>query len=70
MSVTTVTVSRRYKVVIPRAIRDSLGLKPGQKFDLTLREGRIELIPMRIAKDMRGFLSGISTAVPRDDDRA
>jgi len=32
-------------------------------------EGRIELVPIRLMEEMRGFLFGIDTNVPRDEDR-
>ncbi len=64
-----VTVSPTYQVVIPRAIRESLDLKPGQKIRVLLYEGRIEFIPLRPLQSMRGFLRGIDTSVPRDEDR-
>jgi hypothetical protein len=32
-------------------------------------ETRIELIPVRPIKKMRGFLKGIDTSVPREGDR-
>ncbi len=64
-----VTVSPTYQVVIPRAIRESLDLKPGQKIRVLLYEGRIEFIPLRPLQSMRGFLRGIDTLVPRDEDR-
>ena len=66
---TTVTVSEKYQVVIPREMRDSLGIRPGQKIQVLVYEGRAEFIPVRDVKDMRGFLRGIDTDVPRDEDR-
>ena len=65
----TVTVSPKYQVVIPREIRKSLGLKPGEKVQVFEFEGRIELVPVRDLKKMRGFLKGIDPTVPRDEDR-
>ena len=65
----TVTVSPKFQVVIPRAIREALGLSPGQKVQALQYGNRIELIPVRPLKGMRGFLKGIDTAVPRDRDR-
>lgn len=65
----TVTVSPKYQVVIPQAIRERLGIKPGQKIQVLAYAGRIEFIPARPVKKMRGFLRGIDTAVPRDKDR-
>ena len=65
----TVTVSPKFQIVIPKAIRDQLGLTPGQKVQATVYEGRIELIPVRPVKQMRGFLKGIDTRVKREADR-
>lgn len=65
----TVTISPKFQVVIPKAIRESLGLEPGQKVQALLCGNRIELIPLRALKEMRGFLAGIDTTVPRDKDR-
>jgi AbrB family looped-hinge helix DNA binding protein len=64
-----VTVSPKFQVVIPQKIRESLDLKPGQKIRAILYGDRIELIPERPIKSMRGFLQGIDTSVPRDEDR-
>jgi len=65
----TITVSPKYQVVIPREIRQSLGLKPGEKFQVFELEGRIELVPVKDLKKMRGFLKGIDSTVPGDEDR-
>ena len=66
---TTVTISPKYQVVIPKSIRESLGLKPGQKVQAIEYNGRVELVPVRPIREMRGFLSGIDTTVPREGDR-
>ena len=65
----TVTISPKFQVVIPKEIRDALGLEPGQKVQAVAYDNRIELIPVRPLKKMRGFLSGIDSSVPRDKDR-
>jgi AbrB family looped-hinge helix DNA binding protein len=65
----TVTVSPKFQVVIPRKIRQSLGIKPGQKVQVIRYGDRIELIPLRAVKEMRGFLRGIDTTVEREQDR-
>ena len=67
--VETVTISPKFQVVIPKDIRDRLKLRPGQKVQAILYENRIELIPVRPIKKMRGFLMGIDTQVPREEDR-
>jgi AbrB family looped-hinge helix DNA binding protein len=66
---TTVTISPKYQVVIPKEIRESLRLEPGQKVQAIEYENRIELIPVRPIQEMRGFLRGIDTTVERDEDR-
>lgn len=65
----TVTVSPKYQVVIPSALRRILGIKPGQKIEVLAYEGRMEFVPVRPMKAMRGFLPGLDTHVPREDDR-
>ena len=64
-----VTVSPKFQVVIPRAIREAMGLEPGQKVQALHYQNRIEFIPVRSMRTMRGFLKGIDTAVSRDRDR-
>ncbi len=66
---TTLTISPKYQVVIPKAIREMLRLRPGQKIQAIVYQDRIELIPVRPMKKMRGFISGIDTRVEREDDR-
>lgn len=65
----TLTISPKYQVVIPKAIRELLKLAPGQKVQAVVHLDRIELIPVRPIKRMRGFLKGISTDIARDTDR-
>ena len=57
----TVTLSPKFQVVIPRAIRTALGLKPGEKFRVIRLGERVEFIPLRKARELRGFLKGIGT---------
>ncbi len=65
----TVTVSPKYQVVIPSAIRRSLDIRPGQKVQMIRYEDRVELILLRPVQEMRGFLRGIDTTVEREPDR-
>ncbi|MDA2924885.1 AbrB/MazE/SpoVT family DNA-binding domain-containing protein [Acidobacteria bacterium AH-259-G07] len=65
----TVTISPKFQVVIPKEIRDRLALSPGQKVEALIYEGRIELIPIRPIQEMRGFIRGIDTTIEREDDR-
>ncbi|PIV84962.1 MAG: AbrB family transcriptional regulator [Nitrospirae bacterium CG17_big_fil_post_rev_8_21_14_2_50_50_9] len=64
-----VTISPKFQVVIPARVRRLLGLKAGQKVQVLLYEGRIELIPVITLKKARGFLKGIDTTIEREPDR-
>ena len=64
-----VTVSPKYQVVIPKEVREKLGLSPGQKIQVVVYGDRIVLIPVRPTKQMRGFLKGLDTRVNREEDR-
>ncbi len=65
----TVTVSPKYQIVIPKEIRESMGIKSGQKVQMIAYQGRIEVIPIKSMEEMKGFLKGIDTTVSRDADR-
>ena len=65
----SVTVSPKYQVVIPKEVRESMGIVSGQKIQVLTYRNRIELIPIKPMEDMRGFLKGIDTNVEREDDR-
>ena len=64
-----VTISPKYQVVIPKEVRERLGLKPGQKVEIFMYDGRVELVPIRPMKEMRGFARGIDSRVEREPDR-
>ncbi len=66
---TAVTVSPKFQVVIPKEIRESMKIKSGQKIQMIRYGDRIELIPIKPMKELRGLLKGIDTEVPRDVDR-
>lgn len=66
---TTVTVSPKFQVVIPKEVREKMDLQPGQKLQILQFSDRIEFVLIRSIKEMRGFLKGIETDVPREKDR-
>lgn len=65
----TVTVSSKYQVVIPRSLRERLGIRPGQQMQVIPYDDRIELIPVRPARELRGFLGDLKNTFEREDDR-
>ena len=66
---TAVTVSPKYQVVIPKEVRESMGIFSGQKMQVLTYQNRIELIPIKPMKKLKGFLKGIDTEVSRNKDR-
>jgi AbrB family looped-hinge helix DNA binding protein len=64
-----VKISPKYQVVIPKKLRESLNLLPGQKVQMVAFENRIEMIPVRKISEMKGFLKRIDTTVEREKDR-
>jgi AbrB family looped-hinge helix DNA binding protein len=65
----TVTVSPKYQVVIPKAVRQALRIRPGQKMQVVEYNGRIELIPEKEITALHGFIRGINTEFKREQDR-
>ena len=64
-----VTVSPKFQVVIPREVREELGIEVGQKIQVIAFDNRVELVPVRSARSMRGFLKGMNTQLERERDR-
>ena len=69
----TVTLSPKFQVVIPQSIRTALQLAPGDRMHVIGYGDRVEIIPSRSMKSMRGFLKrpGLTpdTTVTREPDR-
>jgi AbrB family looped-hinge helix DNA binding protein len=64
-----VTISPKFQVVIPRSVREKLAIRPGQQVQVIPYENRIELIPLRPARELRGFLRGMNSDFEREPDR-
>lgn len=62
----TVTVSSKFQVVIPRELRESLEIQPGQKLAVLNVNGSIRLVPIRPMRQMKGYLKGMSAAGLRE----
>jgi AbrB family looped-hinge helix DNA binding protein len=65
----TVTISPKFQVVIPQKVREAMGLRSGEKAHVISFRNRIEIIPLRDIKKLRGYLRGIDTSFDRDADR-
>ena len=66
---TTITVPSKFQIVVPRVVREALGIRPGEKLHAIEYRGRVALVPVKATRTTRGSLKGISTEVPRDADR-
>jgi AbrB family looped-hinge helix DNA binding protein len=64
-----VTISPKYQVVIPQKIREALGLRSGEKAQDFAYRNRIEIIPVKDIKQLRGLIKGVNTGVTREADR-
>ena len=64
----TVTLSPKFQVVIPRRVRERIGLRPGEKLQVISFDDRIELIPVRPMSAMKGFLKGLDSTFRRDEE--
>ncbi|MEJ5239826.1 MAG: AbrB/MazE/SpoVT family DNA-binding domain-containing protein [Anaerolineales bacterium] len=65
----TVTVSSKYQVVLPKTVRNALGIKVGQKMIVFAYDRRIVLVPDRPIRQARGSLKGLDTTIVREEDR-
>ena len=65
----TVTVSPKFQIVIPEEIRQPMNLAPGDKLEIVSLSGRVEIIPVKPMKTMRGFLQNTANTFEREDDR-
>ena len=62
-----VTVSPKYQVVIPKAVRERTHIKPGEKLQVLSFDDRIELVRTHAMRKMRGFLGGLDATFVRDE---
>lgn len=65
----SVTLSSKFQVVVPRQVRERLGLAAGEKLQVFGFQGRIELVPLRPMRELRGALPGLDTRIAREADR-
>ena len=65
----TVTLSSNLQIIIPKEIMQSISLEAGTTFEVIPYKNRIELIPIKPMKDLKGIFKGIDTSIIREDDR-
>jgi AbrB family looped-hinge helix DNA binding protein len=62
-----VTVSPKYQVVIPRAVRERAHIRAGERLQVLSFDDRIELVRVRPMRSMKGFLRGLDSRFERDE---
>ncbi len=62
----SVTLSSKFQLSIPKAIREDMHLQAGQKFAVIPKGDTIVLAPIRPLDEMRGILKGADTSDYRD----
>ena len=64
-----VTISPKFQVVIPKKLRESLGLRSGEKAQVFAYRNRIEIVPVKDIRTLRGLVKGMNTSSVREPDR-
>ena len=65
----TVIVSPKFQVVIPKEVRENVGLKAGTLLEVITYGNRIEFVPIQPIKNLKGLFKGINTEIEREEDR-
>jgi AbrB family looped-hinge helix DNA binding protein len=65
---TVVTVSSKYQVVIPKAVRSRLGIQPGDKLRFIEINGTLRLAKVIPLSEARGVLKGLPASFVRDEE--
>ena len=66
----TATVSPKFQIAIPKEVRELLALRAGTKVHIIPYQDRIEFVPVRPMKSMRGFIKRkFNTSIVREKDR-
>lgn len=62
------TISSKYQIVIPRAVREQFQLKPGQKLMLVPYQKSIRLVIVPPVEEALGIFRGLSSAEIREEN--
>ncbi len=65
---TSVALSPKFQVVIPKDVRKALNLVAGQRLEARVVGDHVELVPELPISALRGMCRGINTDVPNDPE--
>jgi AbrB family looped-hinge helix DNA binding protein len=55
-----ITVSSKFQVSLPKALRQQLHITPGQKLFASVEDGAIRLVPVPTLDEIQGSVKGLS----------
>jgi AbrB family looped-hinge helix DNA binding protein len=56
----TTKISSKFQVVIPKDVREKIGLSPGQRLQILEKGGVLTLVPEVPLKSLKGYVKGMS----------
>ncbi|MFP5450606.1 MAG: AbrB/MazE/SpoVT family DNA-binding domain-containing protein [Thermoleophilia bacterium] len=62
-------IGTKGQVVIPKAMRDALGLRPGDDVAFRLEAGGVRIEPVATLEDMRGAFKGLGLLADLEAER-
>ncbi len=65
----TYRVGPKGQVVIPKVIRDTLGIIPGDEISFVLEERAVRMEPIRVKPSLLGMLAGLELTAELEADR-
>lgn len=64
----TITLSSKYQIVIPKAVRELAGWKPGDKLVPLVRGRQVTLVPLRTLDELYGIAAGAKIGPIEDEE--
>ena len=61
-----VKVSTKFQIVLPKAVRERLGIRPGQRLGVVEKDGVAHLVPLRSLDELRRYFEGVDYTGHRD----
>jgi AbrB family looped-hinge helix DNA binding protein len=63
-----VVVSPKYQIVIPKEVREAVGVKKGDKVQVFAKDGMVTIVPEKSIRELRGILRGMSRENIREEE--